>query len=185
MVDAVSCCVRSDACRCQKPQTNLTRLSEARLCPIISGHTMKVNPESPPETASRMGKHLRKPSLKRSPRRQGKGTEVPKSANGRGRTSSSKAAAAPSSIPTETRAPKTRVTKETIVKTDGVCGGNACVAGTRIPVWILELERRLGMTERQLLQRHPSINADLLREALHYADANPEEIERQIASNEG
>jgi len=71
------------------------------------------------------------------------------------------------------------------VKTHGVCGGNARIAGTRIPVWILELERRLGMSDHQLLRRHPSINAGLLRDALRYADANPEEIERQIASNEG
>lgn len=30
--------------------------------------------------------------------------------------------------------------------TPGVCGGSACIAGTRIPVWLLEQGRRLGMS---------------------------------------
>ena len=29
----------------------------------------------------------------------------------------------------------------------GVCGGDLCVAGTRIPVWLLEAMRRDGATE--------------------------------------
>jgi uncharacterized protein (DUF433 family) len=178
-------CARESVFRLKLLSVNSPWLSEVRLCQNSSGHTMKVNPESPPEMASPMGKNLRKPALKRSPRRQGKGTEVPTFRTGKGQTSSSKTAAAASSIPTETRAPKKSFTKDALVKTDGVCGGVACIVGTRIPVWILELERRLGMTERQLLQRHPSITSDLLRDALRYADANPEEIERQIASNEG
>lgn len=41
------------------------------------------------------------------------------------------------------------------------------------------------MNEGRLLQRHPSINLESLRAAFRYADANPDEIERQIASNEG
>jgi uncharacterized protein (DUF433 family) len=146
---------------------------------------MKLKSKSPPKTARRMGKNLRKPALKKSPRRRGKGADAPKFPTGSGRTSSSRTVAALPSIPTETSVPKKPETKDTIVKTHGVCGGNARIAGTRIPVWILELERRLGMSDHQLLRRHPSINAGLLRDALRYADANPEEIERQIASNEG
>jgi uncharacterized protein (DUF433 family) len=34
-----------------------------------------------------------------------------------------------------------------IERTPGVCGGDACIAGTRIPVWVLEGFRRLGWTE--------------------------------------
>lgn len=75
--------------------------------------------------------------------------------------------------------------KESVVKTPGVCGGDACISGTRIPVWLLEFERRLGMTEVQLLQRHPSVSLESLCEAFSYAESNRNEIERQIAKNEG
>ena len=34
-----------------------------------------------------------------------------------------------------------------IESTAGVCGGDARIAGTRIPVWTLEHYRRLGLTE--------------------------------------
>ena len=33
-----------------------------------------------------------------------------------------------------------------------VCGGEACIARTRIPVWVLEQARRLGTSEAELLQ---------------------------------
>ena len=33
-----------------------------------------------------------------------------------------------------------------IEQTPGVCGGDACVAGTRIPVWVLVNARRLGVS---------------------------------------
>lgn len=106
---------------------------------------------------------------------------------GQSRTSSSKIAVTPSSTTADMGASNMPFSESLspIIKTQGVCGGDARIAGTRIPVWILELERRLGMNENQLLKRHPSINADLLREALRYADANPIEIEQQIANNEG
>jgi uncharacterized protein (DUF433 family) len=97
----------------------------------------------------------------------------------------SKSKGAKSLLTVRRRASKLPVAKIQIKKIPGVCGGGACISGTRIPVWILELERRLGMNEEQLLQRHPSINLESLRAALRYADANPDEIERQIASNEG
>ncbi len=41
-----------------------------------------------------------------------------------------------------------------------VCGGDPCVASlarTRIPVWLLERYRRLGVTERDLLDSYPSL----------------------------
>ena len=36
--------------------------------------------------------------------------------------------------------------------TDGVAGGDACIARTRIPVWTLEQARRLGASEAELLR---------------------------------
>ena len=34
----------------------------------------------------------------------------------------------------------------------GVCGGEPCVVRTRIPVWVLEQARRLGVSESDLLR---------------------------------
>src|SRR5438067_13710349 len=49
-----------------------------------------------------------------------------------------------------------------IEKTPGVCGGDARVAGTRIPVWLLVYARRRGSTDAALLADYPSLTrADL------------------------
>jgi uncharacterized protein (DUF433 family) len=71
-----------------------------------------------------------------------------------------------------------------ITKTPGVCGGEACIAGTRIAVWLLVEARRLGISEAQLLQDYPHITAADLVNAWAYADAYPEEIEAAIRANE-
>jgi uncharacterized protein (DUF433 family) len=71
-----------------------------------------------------------------------------------------------------------------IAKTLGVCGGEACIAGTRIAVWLLVEARRLGISEAQLLQDYPHITAADLVNAWAYADAYPEEIEAAIRANE-
>lgn len=71
-----------------------------------------------------------------------------------------------------------------ITKTPGVCGGEACITGTRIAVWLLAEARRLGITEAQLLQDYPHISAADLVNAWIYADAYSEEIEVAIRKNE-
>jgi uncharacterized protein (DUF433 family) len=71
-----------------------------------------------------------------------------------------------------------------ITKTPGVCGGEACIAGTRIAIWLLVEARRLGIAEVQLLQDYPHISAADLVNAWIYADAYPEEIEAAIHANE-
>jgi uncharacterized protein (DUF433 family) len=71
-----------------------------------------------------------------------------------------------------------------ITKTPGVCGGEACIAGTRIAIWLLVEARRLGITEAQLLQDYPHISAADLVNAWIYTDAYPEEIETAIHANE-
>lgn len=43
--------------------------------------------------------------------------------------------------------------------TPGVCGGDACLSSTRIAVWMLEEARRAGVTDAELLQNYPSLNA--------------------------
>jgi len=65
----------------------------------------------------------------------------------------------------------------------GVCGGKACIAGTRIPVWGLEEARRLGSSEADLLLDYPSLRAEDLANAWAYVAANEEEVNEQIRQN--
>lgn len=71
-----------------------------------------------------------------------------------------------------------------ITKTFGVCGGDACIANTRIPVWSLVNDRHFGMTDARILEAFPHLNAADLVNAWAYADANPEEIEQAIREND-
>jgi uncharacterized protein (DUF433 family) len=43
-----------------------------------------------------------------------------------------------------------------IEKTPKVCGGQACIANTRIPVWVLVEARRLGYSDADLLTSYPT-----------------------------
>lgn len=70
-----------------------------------------------------------------------------------------------------------------ITKTPGVCGGEACIAGTRIAVWLLVEAQQLGIRESQLLQDYTHITAADLVNAWAYAAAYPEEIAAAILAN--
>jgi uncharacterized protein (DUF433 family) len=65
-----------------------------------------------------------------------------------------------------------------------VCGGEACIARTRIPVWVLEQARRLGTSEADLLRSYPTLRAADLVNAWGYVRRNREEIDEQIRENE-
>ena len=65
-----------------------------------------------------------------------------------------------------------------------VCGGAACIIRTRIPVWLLERYRRLGVAERDLLDSYPALKAEDLANAWHYARIHIAEIDTQILENE-
>ena len=56
-----------------------------------------------------------------------------------------------------------------ITKTQGVCGGEACIAGTRIPVWLLVESHRQGIREAQMLNDYSHISAADLVNAWAYA----------------
>ena len=66
----------------------------------------------------------------------------------------------------------------------GVCGGEPCIVRTRIPVWVLEQARRLGVGETDLLKSYPTLRAEDLTHAWDYVRAHRDEIERQIGENE-
>lgn len=65
-----------------------------------------------------------------------------------------------------------------------VCGGEACIVRTRIPVWVLEQARRLGTTEADLLRAYPTLRAADLVNAWNYVRGNASEIEADIRENE-
>ncbi len=71
-----------------------------------------------------------------------------------------------------------------ITRTPGVCGGRACIAGTRITVWGLVAHKNLGLDERAILAAVPSLTPEQLSAALRYADENAAEIAHDIAENE-
>ena len=71
-----------------------------------------------------------------------------------------------------------------IDSTPGVCGGDATIVRTRIPVWLLEQARRIGATEAMLLQTYPSLQAEDLTHAWAYVRAHRDEIDQQIREHE-
>lgn len=71
-----------------------------------------------------------------------------------------------------------------IEKRGDIQGGDACIRGTRVPVWVLANYRRLGMTDTQILEASPSLTTADLEAAWAYAAANAEEIDRAIRENE-
>jgi uncharacterized protein (DUF433 family) len=66
----------------------------------------------------------------------------------------------------------------------GVCGGEPCIVRTRIPVWVLEQARRLGVSEEGLLRSYPVLRAEDLANAWAYVRSHRIEIEDQIRENE-
>jgi uncharacterized protein (DUF433 family) len=71
-----------------------------------------------------------------------------------------------------------------VESTPGVCGGEPCIVRTRIPVWVLEQARRLGVSEAELLGCYPTLRAEDLTNAWAYVRAHREEIDQQIRDNE-
>ena len=71
-----------------------------------------------------------------------------------------------------------------IESTPGVCGGEPCIARTRIPVWLLQRARQLGSSEADVLRAFPTLRAQDLVNAWAYIETHGEEMERQIRENE-
>jgi uncharacterized protein (DUF433 family) len=71
-----------------------------------------------------------------------------------------------------------------IAKVPGVCGGDACIQGHRIPVWVLVGYRRFGKSDQALLRDYPSIAQADLDAAWQYAADHPEEIDQALRENE-
>ena len=65
-----------------------------------------------------------------------------------------------------------------------VCGGEACISRSRIPVWVLVQAKNQGLSEADLLRSFPTLRAEDLVNAWAYHRAHREEIERDIHENE-
>jgi uncharacterized protein (DUF433 family) len=75
-------------------------------------------------------------------------------------------------------------TAERITKTPGVCGGDACIRGTRITVWGLVNQRRLGAGDAEILRAVTGLTPADLEAAWEYAAVNAAEIHQAIRENE-
>ncbi|QSJ14297.1 DUF433 domain-containing protein [Nostoc sp. UHCC 0702] len=71
-----------------------------------------------------------------------------------------------------------------IEKNPRVCGGEARIANTRIPVWVLVEARSIGYSDADILISYPTITATDLANAWAYAKVHPDEIELAIARNQ-
>lgn len=71
-----------------------------------------------------------------------------------------------------------------IERHDDVCGGDACIVRTRIPVWLLEQMRRLGLTEQEILRDYPTLNREDILNAWSFARSHPAEMNEAIADNQ-
>ncbi|GET42158.1 DUF433 domain-containing protein [Microseira wollei] len=68
--------------------------------------------------------------------------------------------------------------------TPGVCGGNARIRNTRIPVWTLVSFRQQGADEAELLRNFPGLSREDLENAWSYYDRHRQEIDLAIASHQ-
>lgn len=63
--------------------------------------------------------------------------------------------------------------------TPGVMGGDTCIRNTRIPIWTLVDYKRKGLTDSQILEAFPGLNAADLIVAWDYYAAHGDEIDAQ------
>ena len=70
-----------------------------------------------------------------------------------------------------------------IVKTSGVCGGVARIAGTRFAVWMLFESRDAGCTDAKFLTNYPHLSQEQLDAAWSYARTHEDELQQQIREN--
>jgi type III restriction enzyme len=81
--------------------------------------------------------------------------------------------------------PKTiNLSTDLIQKTTGVCGGEACIRKTRIPVWTLVSLKKMGATDQDLLKNYPSLTQIDLDAMWHYYQQNQTEIEQAILAQD-
>lgn len=71
-----------------------------------------------------------------------------------------------------------------IDKNQNVCGGDACIIRTRIPIWSLVLYKSKGWSENEILKNFPTLRKSDLYNAWIYYKLNKDEIDKAIQENE-
>ncbi len=71
-----------------------------------------------------------------------------------------------------------------ITKTPSVMGGDACLAHTRLPIWLFVDLRRQGATDAEILKMYPHLTAADLVNVWVYSHANPDEIEQALSEQD-
>jgi type III restriction enzyme len=64
-----------------------------------------------------------------------------------------------------------------IQKKPDLCGGNACIRNTRIPVWTIVSFRLQGASDEELLSNYPGLEQQDLDAVWAYYAENPSEID--------
>lgn len=78
-----------------------------------------------------------------------------------------------------------KLTRENLIqKTPGVCGGQARIRDTRIPVWTLVSFCQQGASDEELLRNYPELNHQDLEAAWLYHAQHPEEIDVAILDDD-
>jgi len=67
---------------------------------------------------------------------------------------------------------------------DGVIEGEACIVGTRIPVWLLVKIREMGLDEASIIKSYPILTKEDLSNACNYYQHHSEEINGLILAHE-
>ncbi len=69
-----------------------------------------------------------------------------------------------------------------IERRPGIQGGDACIAGTRVPVWVLAAMHKQGDTVEDVLEAYPSLTAAQVHAAFSYYYDHRAEIDAVIAA---
>jgi uncharacterized protein (DUF433 family) len=64
----------------------------------------------------------------------------------------------------------------------GVQGGEACIRGTRIPVWVLAALHKQGDTAEDIMEAYPNLSAAQVHAALSYYYEHRAEVDAVIAA---
>ena len=72
-----------------------------------------------------------------------------------------------------------------VTKDPEVCGGKACIDGTRIRVVDIVSLKRQGYAPERMLEAYPSLNLAQVYAALSYSYEHPEEIEASFEEVRG
>ena len=71
-----------------------------------------------------------------------------------------------------------------IDETPNICGGEARIARTRIPVWLLVRQKQLGIADTEILSDYPTLREEDLHNAWNFYRAHNNEIKILIEENE-